>query len=206
MNLRTKSLWSNLPGVFAIAGFAALFSGCETVRDISVTAKLWDTQDFSKTSSPATPANLAVSASDSNGKLLVRYDEYSEAGEKVRPRAYWLADNRERIRSGKPPHFVEIGPGTGLHPLLACTNTVECTNRATFATTAYSVAPNGRSFVLCRPGLVDGPFDLPVYNESNGTTTKVILTPLAVTGDAVMFGIGGIFIAGYLWIVSGAPH
>ncbi len=173
-----------------------LLTGC-------LTPKLWKTNDFSQSAYPAAPANLEVFKEPSYGRLLVRYHEYSEKKNAVTERAYWLTENRETVEAGKKPKFVEIGNLKGLEPLPACMDTAECTVRATAALAAYVPLKDGHAFLVCRPGFQDGPFSLPAYDERRGTTTKVLLTPLAVIGDTVIVGsVVGILFA-YLYAQGG---
>ncbi len=48
-------------------------------------------------------------------------------------------------------------------------------------------------------------FDLPVYPETSGTLTRVVLTPLAVAGDTVMVGAVAAVVGCVLWLEGGAP-
>jgi hypothetical protein len=203
MTNRFETFRSTLVRRLLLAGLSLLFAGCETVRNYSVTSNLWETRNFSKTAAPASPANLKIFEAGAGGRLLVSYDEYSERRKKVLPPTYWLAENREIIDAGNRPNFVKISRAGSLLPLLECAEPVECTNRATLTQTSYAPAENGQSFVLCRPGLAEGPYKLPVYDERSGTPTKVALTPLAVAGDAAIVGLVVAVIAACEWVASG---
>jgi hypothetical protein len=187
--------------VLLLAIISLLMTGCER----TLTSKLWHTRDFAQSAYPAAPAKLEVFQEAAHGRLLVRYQEYSEKNNALTPRAYWLVENHELVEAGKRPKFVEFGQLEGLRLLTACTNAAECTNRATAAVSAYAPLKNGQSFVLCQPGREEGPYSLPAYDERTGTTTKVVLTPLAVVGDTVIVGsVVGIFFV-YLY-ANGEGH
>jgi hypothetical protein len=48
-------------------------------------------------------------------------------------------------------------------------------------------------------------FDLPVYAETSGTATRIVLTPFAVAGDTVMVGAVAAVVGFLMWAQIGAP-
>ncbi len=71
---------------------------------------------------------------------------------------------------------------------------------------AYAVLSNqGRGFTLYRPTDSKATFDLPVYAETSGTPTRIMLTPFAVAGDTVMVGVVAAVVGFFVWLESGAP-
>ena len=71
---------------------------------------------------------------------------------------------------------------------------------------AYAVATKaGRGFTLYRPMEPEVKYDLPVYEETSGTATRILLTPFAVAGDTVMVGAVAAVVAFVCWVQSGAP-
>jgi len=48
-------------------------------------------------------------------------------------------------------------------------------------------------------------FNPPVYTETSGTPTRIVLTPFAVAGDTVMVGAVAAVVGFLLWAQIGAP-
>ena len=71
---------------------------------------------------------------------------------------------------------------------------------------AYAVVTKeGRGFTLYPPMEPESAFDLPVYAETSGTATRILLTPFAVVGDTVMVGAVATVVGFLLWAQIGAP-
>jgi len=185
-------------------GLALLVTGCQTVEKYSLTHRLWDSSEWVKFNEPAPNPNLALFETSDGRDVLVQYDALSEKRSTVQRRAYYLRRNQEAIAAGNKPKFVKPLATEGMKRIEVLPLNTE-TNR--LPGVAGYVAPNegGRRFTLLRPNESDAAFELPVYAETSGTVTRVVLTPLAVAGDTVMVGGVAAFVGFFLWIQSGAP-
>jgi hypothetical protein len=158
-------------------GLAGLGGGCETVEDASFTYKLWDTGNIPY-SQPETKPDLAVYKDAAKGDFLVEYNAISDRTFRVSRLAYFMAAGEARIARGKAPHFVKPAKYSGLQPLPNQVSTDDY----------VIVSTHGRSFTLFRPNQPPERHDLPFYHDGHWSVTRVALTPLAVTGDAVILG------------------
>jgi len=177
--------WLRLALVVLLAG---LGGGCETAEKVSLTCKLWDTDAISFCQ-PAPNPELAVFLAPAQNDLLVEYNAISDQNVKVSRLAYFLADSQTRIAGGRAPHFVKPANYVGLQPLPHGVSTNE-----------YVLAgAEGKSFTLFRPNQPPEHHDLPFYEDDHWSVTRVALTPVAVTGDAVMLGAFGGVLA--VWVL-----
>ena len=187
------------------AGLLLLPTGCETVETYSLTYRLWDTEDLRKWSEPAPNPNLALFEVTNHTDVLVQYDALSEKRSAVKRRAYYLQQNEARVAAGKKPKLVSVEVADGLNSIAVVSAQDAVTNLPP-GLTAYSVViKEGRGFTLLRPPDPEATFDLPVYAETSGTPTRVVLTPFAVAGDTVMVGMVAAVVGFLLWAQVGAP-
>ena len=187
------------------AGLLLLLTGCETVEKHSLTYCLWDNGDLRKWSEPAPNPNLAIFEATNGADLLVQYDALSEKHSVIKRRAYYLLQNEARIDAGKKPKLVSLAVPDGMKPIAVLPTQVAVTNLPP-GPAAYAVVTNvGRGFTLYRPPQPAATFDLPVYAETSGTPTRIVLTPFAVAGDTVMVGAVVAVVGLYIWAQGGAP-
>jgi hypothetical protein len=187
------------------AGLLLLLTGCETVEKHSLTYRLWDNGDLSKWSEPAPNPNLAIFEATNGTDLLVQYDALSENHSTVKRRAYYLLQNEARIAAGKKPKLVSLAVADGMKPIAVLPTQVAVTNLSPGLAAYAVVTKEGRGFTLYRPPQPAATFDLPVYAETSGTPTRIVLTPFAVAGDTVMVGVVAAVVGFYVWAQSGAP-
>jgi hypothetical protein len=142
--------------------------------------------------------------------VLVTYDAVSDRQPGVQRRAYFLNANRDRLRAGRPPHFVNPNRVHGLQPLPSVPTLALVTN--SLVTNLYSVVEGSNSFILYRPDSSPEACHLPYYQDSyaaDGQWKRVLLTPLTVTVDVtvgvVVIGIVGGFVVGCEYVASGGP-
>ena len=191
-----------LPLVAAV--LLLLVTGCETVEKYSLTYRVWDNDDWRKFSEPAPNPNLALFKGTNRADLLVQYDAFSEKHSTVKRRAYYLHPNQARIAAGKKPKWVRPSVADGMKPI-AVLPTQGAVTKPPPRLPAYAVATKaGRRFTLYRPTESETSFDLPVYAETSGTATRIVLTPFAVAGDTVMVGAVAAVVGFYWWLQSGA--
>lgn len=166
--------------------------GCESVRDASLTGRLWRERDYVV---PSPDPKLALSQTRQG--ILVQYDASNERNGDVHRRAYYLEPNLERVARGQKPIFADpamAGPQTviPIYPRPAADEPPP---------ELYAVCPpNFCAFTIYRRGEVLGPCDLPVFKDQRETATQVALTPLAVTGDASIVAA----VVGYVWVMCHA--
>src|SRR6516162_788429 len=87
---------------------SVLLGGCAT-------RAVWEEGAFLR--EPAIPTDLRLFHSSQRADILVEYNEYRGLHKLPRRRAYWLEANRDRLRSGRQPHFVPPGELAGLAPI-----------------------------------------------------------------------------------------
>lgn len=187
------------------AGLLLLLTGCETVEKYSLTYRLWDNGDLRKFSEPAPNPKLALFEIGNRTDVLVQYDALSEKHSAVKRRAYCLQPNEARIAAAKEPKWAEPSVAEGKKPIPVLPTQGAVTNPPSELRAYAVLAKGGRGFTLCPPMESQGTFDLPVYAETSGTLTRVVLTPLAVAGDTVMVGAVAAVVGFLGWLEIGAP-
>ena len=201
--MNTKSSLATLRLV--TAGLLLLGTGCQTVERYSLTYRLWDNEDLRKWSEPAPNPNLALFETTNRTAVLVQYDALSEKRSTVLRRTFYLYPNQARIASATKPKWVKPSLADGMKPIAVLPAQSAATNRPP-ALSAYAVvSKEAREFTLYWPRELKETFALPVYAETSGTPTRVLLTPFAVAGDAVLVGVVAGVVGFLMWIESGAP-
>jgi hypothetical protein len=187
------------------AVFVLLLTGCETVEKHSLTYRVWDNDDWRKWSEPAPNPNLALSESPNYTDVLVQYDAFSEKHSKVERHAYYLHPSQARIEAGTKPELVKPSEADGMKPIPVLLTQGALTNQPSKPPAYAVVTREGRGFTLYRSMGSESAFELPVYVETSGTPTRVVLTPFAVAGDTVMVGMVAAVVGFLLWAQIGAP-
>ena len=177
--------WRALSQLSLLALLSCLMTGC-------VTAALWEDGRFVRFREPAAPPNLRLFESEAKHDILVQYDEWLDVSEKLRPRTYWLGQDRKPFSNPHKPAFVSSRAVKGLSPIPIYDSSgfVAQANVGLAAVRVWNPA----GFTLYFGDRVLGHYALPVYEVGLARTKKVLLTPLAVTADA---GI----VAGYLFLL-----
>lgn len=184
-----------------VFGLAGLTGGCEAFKQCSLTYRLWDNGERSFCEPLASP-DLVLFEVKSKHDVLVQYSAISDRYDGVLRRSYFLQANQAKIHAGKPPHFVHLKPerdwsAIQINNQLAPTNYLVLTNA--------TASVRGKTFTLYRSGQAPEDFQLPDYRDDHDVWWRAALTPLAVTGDAVIVGSVIGFVAGYCYLQSGAP-
>ncbi len=171
--------------IFLLALLSCLMTGC-------VTSALWEDGRFARFREPAAPPNLRLFESEAKHDILVQYDEWQDVSEKLRPRTYWLGQDRKPFSNPHKPAFVSSRAVKGLSPIPIYDSSgfVAQANVGLAAVMVWN--PTG--FTLYSGDRALGDYALPVYEVGLARTKKMLLTPLAVTADA---GI----VAGYLFLI-----
>jgi hypothetical protein len=202
--MRIKFKAAILP--FTAAGLLLLGTGCETVEKYSLTYRLWDNSEWRNFNQPAPSPNLALFNPTNKTDVLVEYDALSEKRSTVERHAYYLEENEPRVAAGKKPNLVGLSAADGMAPIPVLPTESVVSNLPPESATYAVASREGRRFTLHTPADPDATFDLPVYPETAGTPTRVVLTPFAVAGDTVMVGVVAAVVGFLLWVQSGAPH
>ncbi len=188
-----------------VTGLLLLGTGCQTFEKYSLTYQLWSNGELRSFSEPAPNPNLALFEATNHSNLLVQYDALSEKSSTVKRRAYLLQPNEARTAPARKPKWVKPSVADGMRPVPVLPAPGVITNQS-LVLPAYAVlTKEGRGFTLHRPRESEATFDLPVFVESSGIPTRMMLTPFVVVGDTLMVGavVAG---AGFLmWVHSGAP-
>jgi hypothetical protein len=196
------SLWHQF-GLVAV--FALLLTGCATVEKYSLTYRVWNNDDWRKWSEPAPNPNLALFQSTNYTDVLVQYDAYSEKHSTVERHAYYLHPSQARIDTGTKPQLVNLWAADGMKPIPVLATQGSLTDQPPKLPAYAVVTKEGRRFTIYRSKDSETTFDLPVYVETSGTPTRVVLTPFAVAGDTVMVGAVAAVVGFLLWAQIGAP-
>ena len=188
------------------AGWLLLWgTGCDTVESYSLTYRLWEGGEWRKFSQPAPDPKLTLFQGANRAEVLVQYDALSERHETVERRAFYLRQNEERVAAGKEPRWVKPSVTEELNPIRVLPRR-EAVATLPAGGMAFAVLTHeGHGFTLCRPPGPEATFDLPVYAETSGAPTHLVLTPFAVVGDTVMVGAVASVIGFLLWVQMGAP-
>lgn len=162
------------------------------VGDGCATHALWNKTSLDAFNQPAAEPNLHLFNVPPQSDLLAVYDEYSERGDAIRTRAYFLEQNQKRVERRRRPHFVNTNWLHGLMPVpvLGATNSP--------LTLFALVATNHQSFTLYSGGRAVASRELPVYNDGKARAARIALTPVAVAADLTI--VGGV--VGY-WVLVG---
>ena len=187
------------------AGLLLLGTGCQTVEQYSLTYRVWDNDDWRKFSEPAPNPNLALFEASQRADVLVQYDALSEKRSTVKRKAYYLEQSQAQIAAGKKPQLVRPSAADGMKPIAVLSTPGAITNPPPGLPIYAVPTKEGRGFTLHRPTESEATVDLPVYAETAGTPTRIVLTPFAVAGDTVMVGVVAAVVGFFWWIQSGAP-
>jgi hypothetical protein len=195
---------AKLGRLIALALGCLLLTGCETIREHSLTGKLWNNGDLAKFREPPPYPHLNIYADDTKNDLLVEYNEAGEGGTKTRRRSYYLRENEARLVEKKKPHFVSNPDKRGLRPL-PIVLVPEVSTNPPAGPWQVAAEKEDRVFTIYESTNRFGPHDLPVYANASGTAIKVGLTPLAVVGDVTIVAViaGGIAFVAALYGMAG---
>ena len=151
-------------------GLALLLTGCTS----SFTYKVWNTGEFRHVREPAPNPAPAVFYEPQRKDFLVSYDSVRDGGDDPRRLHYFVGENENRVSERRKPHFTSAkGAALIAVPLNDATNHLPA---ATFR----------KELIIYTAAGVIGPDPLPVFEETKGNTTRALLTPFAVVGDAAL--------------------
>jgi len=180
-----------------------LSTGCDTVRDSSMTGRLWDAGGVNRCL-PAPKPNAKLYWTADHQDVLVTYDELREKNDAIRRRAFFFKPNVRRLEDRKKPRFVEYAKIVDL----SLVQIPEVgTNASPQETILVKLSDDGQEFTLLWSGTDLGPYALPVYLDRGSETKRFLLTPLTATGDfivvVVVVGVVAGVVLGYSYAGSG---
>ena len=186
--------WLRQVAIGTLIPCLVLFStGCESVRDGTLTGKLWSQ---SRLNLPTAEPNAKFFRHSDNRDVLVTYDELCERNDEIRRRAFFFMANLNRLEQHRKPRFVSpnVAVELNLIPVTAVTNNIPPPEPVVARLSSAS-----QSFTLVWDGKEYGPFDLPVYADGATRSERVLLTPLTLIGDvtiavAVIAVVGGVVV------------
>ena len=176
-----------------VCALVVALSGCESICEDSLTARVWTSGDFQHFREPATSPRVQVFADEQRKDFLVTYVEVRDTTEAPRLRAFYLGENTRRLLERRKPKFVD----------------------PKIANNLQAVSVNGKSqqvpfarfdnelTVHTDQGDI-GPFSLPTYEVRSGVAARVMLTPFAVAGDVVIGAVIVGSVVGLAYLYSAA--
>lgn len=185
------------------AGLVAGLTGCEATRECSLTYKLWDNRTFSQFNEPSTSGNVQIFQAAPGGNLLVAYDEISEKNDRVHRRAFFLNANLAKLEARQKPRFVNPRKCANLDELPLVQASANASNAAPASLAAPVLSADGQQLTFFNVEHQQVTIELPTYETSGGPVLRVLVTPLAVTGDVVMVGVVVGVVAAYAWAYGG---
>jgi hypothetical protein len=172
-----------------------LSTGCDTVRDSSMTGQLWDAGGVNRCL-PAAKPNAKLYRTADHQDVLVTYDELREKNDSIRRRAFFFKPNLRRLEDRKKPRFVEPAKIVALS--LVQIPEVGSTNASPQETILVKLSDDGQEFTLLWSGTDLGPYALPVYVDRGSETKRFFMTPLTATGDFIVVVVVVAVVAGVI--------
>lgn len=163
-----------------LAAQSILWGGC-------VSPAVWQEGQFARYHEPAQQANVRLFYSSQGQDVLVEYVECRESDESLRPRAFWLEQNVERLQERRRPHFVPLQEAQDLMPIPVVEGPGVPVPPPAQDLWAL-VLTNGCAFALYAGEQERGSYPLPVYRDASGRIKQVLLTPPAVVADVTIVG------------------
>jgi hypothetical protein len=179
-----------------------LLTGCEGLRDYSLTGQMWNGDYVITHREPSTNANIRLFDKADHADVLVLYIEQRESNGATRPRAYFLFANQYIVEGLKQPRFVNTNLYKTLNPILLLPAGVAPPR--THPPVWGQLAEDGKNFTLTRDGKELGTFRLPAYPAKSSEVERLLLTPATVLVDGTVAGVViGVFLA-YCYAHAGA--
>src|SRR5437016_3916645 len=190
-NQRTARLNQFLGSVLAVC-LPLLSTGCDTVRDSSMTGRLWDEGGVNRCL-PAPKPNAKLYLTADRQDVLVTYDELREKNDAIRRRAFYFKPNVRRLEDRKKPRFADPAKIVDL-------SLVQIPEVGTSAspqeTILVKLSDDGQEFTLLWSGTDLGPYALPAYLDRGSETKRFLLTPLTAAGDFILVVVVVAVVAG----------
>src|SRR2546425_3818235 len=97
--------WRPFTACLLVVALSPLATGCDTLRDSTITGRLWDAGGVNRCLPAPTP-NLKLYRTPDSRDVLVTYDELREKSDSIRRRAFFFKPNVRRLEERKRPKFI----------------------------------------------------------------------------------------------------
>jgi hypothetical protein len=182
-NSKHSSFWQAVVTNALIVALLHLTTGCDTMRDETMTGKLWD-EGQKNYYAPAPHPNAALYRTADSRDVLVTYDELREANDAIHRRAYFLLPNLRRLEDNQKPKFVDPAKIVSLN--LSPVPDAGRTNEMPQETIFVRWSDDGQEFRLLWGGKELGPYLLPLYVDRRSEARRTFLTPFTSGGDLLV--------------------
>ena len=181
---RIKRLVAQIGRSVIVSAITIAQTGCECIEKHSLTHHVWNNSSFQRFREPAPAPKIEVFADAEQKDFLVVYDEVRDTTEDLHRRAFFLGANQSRLAHQRKPSFIDPKLATILEVVPLNGNT----NKFPFATFDKKLSIHTEKGVI-------GPYDLPAYEGKSGMALRIVVSPFAVTGDAVIGAllVGSVF-------------
>ena len=165
-----------------IVSLTPLAAGCDTMRDSTMTGRLWDAAV--NRCLPAPKPNLKLYRTLDRDDVLVTYDELREKDDSIRRRAFFVKPNARKLEERKRPKFISPAKVSALKliPVAEAGNT----NAPTGELVWVKISQDSQEFTLVWHGADLGPFVLPVYVDRGSAFRRAVVTPITGAGDVIV--------------------
>ncbi len=187
-----------------VACLVPFLTGCEGLSDYSLTGRLWESDRALDHSGPAPHPNLQLYQTSNHKDFLVLYDEEHDNDGVIKRRAYLLKANERRIETGRSPRFIKVRNMDRLEAVSVGTDSLVETNGTRDAGFRVVLKSDERHFTLLADGGEIGSFYLPVYVNKGDRTWRIMMTPLAVTGDVAIYATLTAAVLGLVYLAAEA--
>jgi hypothetical protein len=168
-------------------GLLPFLTGCESLRDHSLTGQLWNGDYVITHREPAINANIRLFDNPDHTDVLVLYTERRESNGATRPRAYFLLANRYIVEGLKQPRFENTNLCKTLDPVPFLAPGVAPPK--THPRAWGQLDEDAKRFTLNWDGKELGPFRLPSYPSKSSEVERLLLTPGTVLVDGTVAGV-----------------
>ncbi|PYJ84469.1 MAG: hypothetical protein DME22_12745 [Verrucomicrobia bacterium] len=180
-------------GCLLVVTLMPLATGCDTMRDSTLTGRLWDDGGVNHCL-PAPQPNPKLYRTPDDKDVLVTYDELREKNDSIRRRAFFFQPNVRRLEAHKRPKFVS--PDKVVELKLIRVSEAGNTNAPVEEVIFAKISADNQAFTLIWFGTDLGPYALPVYEDRGSEVRRALLTPLATMGDVIVVVVVVAVVAG----------
>ncbi len=180
---RPTARLNQLVGSLLAACLPFLSTGCDTMRDSSMTGRLWDAGGVNRCM-PASKPNTQLYWIADRQDVLVTYDELREKDNSIRRRAFLFKPNLRRLEDRKRPTFID--PAKIVDLQLEPVFEIGHTNTTSQGALWIKLSADGQEFTLLWSGSELGPYALPTYPDPGSETKRFLLTPVTAAGDFIV--------------------
>ena len=175
-----------------------LLPGCGSLQKCTFTGRLWSDEFLTNLHQPANDPGAKAFIKSDRKDVLITYDEQKESSDNIKRRAFYVLENQRLLEARKKPRFVVLKNATGLEsvPIFWETNRFETNS----ISSAVIFSTNQQSLQLILTNQNQGTFTMPFYEDGHSRQAQVLLTPLAVTGDAGMVAAIAGGVALLIWL------